>query len=163
MAIHYRKVQEQRQGLTTSGKWYGRAVFVDTVGTKDLASEISHATTVTYSDVVAVLAEMAVVLKNHLQNSQKVVLDGIGSFKVGLVTMPADTSADFNSSKISGYRILYAPERYFVAKGVTENGNRGGFYVTRLLDGVTAKETPKNTVVDAPAADDAAGSDTSAG
>lgn len=163
MAIHYRKVQDKREGASTSGKWYGRAVIVDTVGTKDLAAEISHATTVTYSDVVAVLAEMAVVLKNHLQNSQKVVLDGIGSFKVGLMTKPADTSADFNSSKIAGYRIVYAPEKYFVAKGVTENGNRAGFYVTRLLDGVTAKETPKNAVVDAPASGDGTGSDASAG
>ena len=151
MAIHYRKVQEQRQGLTTSGKWYGRAVIVDTVGTKDLASEISHATTVTYSDVVAVLAEMAVVLKNHLQNSQKVVLDGIGSFRVGIRTVPANTSAEFDSNKISGYRIIYSPERHFNATGANEQGNRTGFYVKDLLEGITAKETPKNPVVDVQA------------
>jgi hypothetical protein len=32
-----------------------------------------------------------------------------------------------------------------------------------LLDGVTAKETPKNTVVDTPVAGDITGSDASAG
>jgi predicted histone-like DNA-binding protein len=142
MAIYYRKVQNTNELSDYFGKWYGRAVILNAVNTKQLAEEISHATTVTYSDVLAVLAETAVVLKNHLQNSHKVVLDGIGTFKVGISTKPADSSANFNSSKIIGYHIVYTPEKTFTPKGINEKGNRTGFYVTQLLSGITAKEAP---------------------
>ena len=148
MAIFYRKVQNNRKGSSTFGKWYGRAVIMDVISTKALAEEIAHATTVTYADVLAVLAETAVFMKSHLQNSQKVVLDGIGSFRVGLSTKPADTSAEFDSTKIAGYHIVYTPEKHFNATGANENGNRTGFYVKDFLKGVVAKEAPKNDVKD---------------
>ncbi len=67
---------------------------------------------------------------------------------VGMCTLPANTSAEFDSSKISGYHIVYSPERHFNATGANENGKRTGFYVKDLLDGITAKETPKNPMVD---------------
>ena len=151
MAISYRKVQNNRVASDTYGKWYGRAVIMDVVSTKTLAQEISHSTTVTYADVCAVLAAMSVAMKGHLLNSQKVVLDGIGSFRVGIRTVPANTSAEFDSNKISGYRIIYSPERHFNATGANEQGNRTGFYLKDLLEGITAKETPKNPVVDVQA------------
>lgn len=150
MSIRYRKVQNNRQGTKTYGKWYGRAIIMDVISTKALAEEISHATTVTYADVLAVLTETAVFMKSHLQNSQKVVLDGIGSFRVGIRTKPADTSAEFDSTKISGYHIVYSPEKRFNVTGVNEKGNRTGFYVKDLLNGVSAKEAPKNNVKDEP-------------
>lgn len=150
MAIRYRKVQNKRKKSSTFGKWYGKAVIMDVVSTKALAEEIAHATTVTYADVLAVLAETAVFMKSHLQNSQKVVLDGIGSFRVGLSTTPADTSADFDSTKIAGYHIVYTPEKHFNATGVNEKGNRIGFFVKDFLKGVTAKEAPKNDVKNEP-------------
>jgi predicted histone-like DNA-binding protein len=150
MAIFYRKVQNNRTASSTFGQWYGRAVILDVVSTKELAEEISHATTVTYADVLAVLTETSVFMKKHLQNSQKVVLDGIGSFRVGLKTKPAETSAEFDSSKIAGYHIVYSPERNFNVTGVNDKGNRTGFYVKKLLEGVTAKEAPKNDVKDEP-------------
>ena len=146
MAIRYRKVQNKQTGSKTFGKWYGRAVMMDEVSTKELAEEISHSTTVTYADVLAVLTETAVVMKAHLQNSERVVLDGIGAFKVGMRTSPATSSEKFDANNIVGYRINYAPEVKFHANGVNEKGNRTGFYVKDLLDGVSAKETPKNKV-----------------
>ena len=148
MTIRYRKVQNLNTASKTYGKWYGRAIIMDTISTKALANEIAHSTTVTYADVLAVLAETAQCMKGHLQNSQKVVLDGIGAFRVGLETMPANNSAEFDSSKIAGYHIIYTPERHFNVTGYNENGNRTGVYVKDLLEGITAKEAPKNAVVD---------------
>lgn len=150
MAIRYRKVQNKRAASSTFGKWYGRAIIMDVISTKALAEEISHATTVTYADVLAVLTETAVFMKGHLLNSQKVVLDGIGSFRVGISTKPAETSAEFDGSKIAGYHIVYTPEKRFNPTGVNDKGNRTGFYVKNLLNGVTAKEAPKNDVKDEP-------------
>lgn len=148
MSIRYRKVQDNREKSKNRGKWYGRAVILDEISTKELADEIAHATTVTYADVLAVLAETAVFMRNHLLNSQKVTLDGIGSFRVGMTTRPAESFDKFDSSNISGYHIIYTPMRTFNVTGVNEAGNRTGFYVKPLLQGVTAKEAPmsrKNT------------------
>lgn len=147
MAVFYRKYQDKRNGSATFGKWYGHSVMLNVVSTKQLAQEIAHSTTVTYADVVAVLAETAQVMKQHLQSSHKVVLDGVGSFKVGLSTAPAKTSAEFGAQNIKGYRINYAPEVHFVGSGqVSEKNRRKGIFVKDLLDGITAKEAPKNAV-----------------
>ena len=147
MAVFYRKYQEKRNGNANFGKWYGRSVMLNVVSTKQLAEEIAHSTTVTYADVVAVLAETSQALKQHLQNSHKVVLDGIGSFKVGISTAPANTSADFGVPNIKSFHINYSPEVHFQGNGqVSEKNRRKGSYVKDLLDGITAKEAPKNAV-----------------
>lgn len=149
MAVFYRKYQEKRQTNKNFGKWYGRSVILNTVSTKDLAAEVSHATTVTYADVLAVLAGASEAMKQHLQNSQKVVLDGIGAFKVGINTAPAASSAEFGAQNVKNFRVLFAPEVHFVSNGqVTEKNRRTGYYVKDLLQGVSAKEAPKNAVVD---------------
>lgn len=158
MAVFYRKYQDNRKTSGTYGKWYGRSVILENVSTKAMAREISHSTTVTYSDVLAVITELAEVMKNHLQSSHKVTIDGIGSFKVGLRTLPADTSADFGAQNVIGYRVNYQPEKHFVPNGEkTEKGNRKGSFVKDLLDGISSKEAPKNAVTDEPAADAKAG------
>lgn len=77
------------------------------------------------------------------------VLDGIGSFKVGLRTAPANTPAEFGAQNVKGYRINYSPEIHFVGNGQVSNKNRRkGTYVKDLLDGVTAQEAPKNVIDD---------------
>lgn len=155
MAVFYRKYQDKRNGSSSFGKWYGRSVMLNVVSTKELAEEIAHATTVTYADVVAVLAETSQALKRHLQNSHKVELDGIGSFKVGLSTSGANTSAEFGAQNVKGFRINYSPEVHFVGNGqVSEKNHRKGTFVKDLLYGVTAKEAPKNAVDVSPAESD---------
>ena len=42
MSVRYRKVQEKREGNKNYGKWYGRAVVLNNVTTKELAEEIAH-------------------------------------------------------------------------------------------------------------------------
>ncbi len=148
MAVRYRKYQNKNAKSATFGQWYGRAVVMDTISTKQLAEEISHSTTVTLADVMAVLIETTAALKRHLAASNKVQLDGLGSFRVGLKTSPADSSAEFGATNVSGYHIIYTPERTFNVTGVNENGNRTGFYSKALLQGISAKEAPKNKVED---------------
>ena len=52
-------------------------------------------------------------------------------------------------SRRTNFRILYKPESTFNATGVNAKGHRTGIYIKNLLEGVTTKETPKNTVKDA--------------
>ena len=149
MSVRYRKVQEKREGNKNYGKWYGRAVVLNNVTTKELAEEISHSTTATLSDTLAVLNELSVALRRHLLNSDRVEIEGIGAFKVGIKTAPANTSADFGAQNVKSYRINYQPFKRFVPNGyVTENNRRAGNFVMNLLEGVTVQEAPKNFVTD---------------
>ena len=149
MSVRYRKVQEKREGNKNYGKWYGRAVVLNNVTTKELAEEISHSTTATLSDTLAVLNELSVALRRHLLNSDRVEIEGIGAFKVGIRTAAAATSADFGAQNVKGYRINYQPFQRFVPNGqVTEKNRRAGNFVKYLLEGVTVQEAPKNFVTD---------------
>lgn len=146
MSVNYRKVQNMMKGTKNYNKWYGKAVVLGKVSTKDLSEEISHATTVTRADVLAVLTEMSDALKRHLLNSQKVSLDGIGTFRVSIKTSMADEKDDFNASKIKGYRIIYTPETTFTPSGeLSEKGHRKGVFVKTLLSGITAQELPSGS------------------
>ena len=115
MSIRFRVMQNKMKGTNNFGKWYGRATVLDEVSTRNLADEISHSTTVTYADVLAVLTELSRQMKSHLQNSQRVVLDGIGAFKVGISTHLVEKSDKFSVANIKNYRIVYTPERLFMA------------------------------------------------
>ena len=149
MSIRYRKYQEKREGNKNYGKWYGRAVHLNNVTTKELAEEIAHATTATYADTLAVLNELSVALRRHLLNSDRVEIEGLGAFKVGIRTVAAATSADFGAQNVKGYKVLYQPFKRFVGNGqVTDKNRRAGNFVMNLLEGVTVQEAPKNFVTD---------------
>lgn len=141
MSLLYKKYQNKSKASKAYGKWYGHAVIIDNVSTKQLADEVSHATTVTYADVIAVLAELTNAIKAHLQNSHSVTLDGIGRFKVGISTSEVADRASFSANNIKRYRINYQPEVKFQPNGkVSDSGKRLGTYVNQLLNGITARE-----------------------
>ena len=149
MSVRYRKVQEKREGNKNYGKWYGRAVVLNNVTTKELAEEIAHSTTATYADTLAVLNELSVALRRHLLNSDRVEIEGIGAFKVGIRTAPANTSAEFGAQNVKSYKVNYQPFKRFVPNGqVTDSNRRAGNFVMNLLEGVTVQEAPKNFVTD---------------
>lgn len=135
-------MQNKIEGSKNFQKWYGKAVVLDSVSTKDLAEEISHATTVTRADILAVLAELTVALKNHLLNSQRVVIDDLGSFRPSIKTSLVDKKEDFGAKNVTGYRILFQPETYFTPTGVNDKGNRIGFRTKSLLVGATVQQLP---------------------
>ena len=141
MSIRFKTYQCKLKDSKANGKWFGRAVSMGTVNTRTLAEEISHSTTVTRSDVAAVLIELFNAMSRHLLNSQTVVLDEIGSFRVAFKSTPAATEKDFTANNIKNYHIVYRPVTTFVPNGKVGNkGHRQGSYAKDLLQGVTFKE-----------------------
>jgi predicted histone-like DNA-binding protein len=140
MSIRFKKQQIKMKGSKLFGQWYGRAVSLEHITMDKLADEISHSTTVTKADIMAVLTELSHTMKAHLQSSQTVALDGIGSFKVGIKSKPAESEAGFTANNIKSYRILYKPEVTFVPNGgISPKGHRTGTYVKTLLNGISAE------------------------
>lgn len=116
MSVKYKLVQEQRASSTNKGKWYGRALVNDEVHLEQISQEVQDNTSAKQADVWAVLKELVNSMTRHLQNGDRVVLDGFGAFKVGLKTKPADTPADFKpATNIVGARVNFQPETHWTA------------------------------------------------
>ena len=117
MPIFYTVKQDTRRG--SSKLWYGRAIHAQTVGLATLADRIQRQCSMTKGDVLAVLTELVTVMKDELQNSNKVKLDGFGTFSIGLKTVGAATEDSFNPNEyIRAFRVN------FLAEGKKQHGGK---------------------------------------
>ena len=138
MAVLYKLYQDNRDTSTHKGEWYARAKTLDTVTLNEIAQRIQDNTTAKKADALAVLTEMVEVVRDYLQKSYRVKIDGLGSFKMSLKTSPAPTAKEFSASKnIKSMRALFQED-----VTVDKNGMRH----RSLSSGASAKELPKNAV-----------------
>ena len=139
MSVFYRLHQDQSTGTKRSGKWYARAVPMACIGTRQLAEIIQRNCTVKKSDVMAVLEELVEVMKDQMQDSKRVKLDGFGSFKIGIESKGAETAAKYSVAEhVTGLHVVFMPERT-----TDSSGNRS----KQFLQGAKVEELPLNTVV----------------
>ncbi len=138
MAVQYRMYQNKNEKNAASyGKWYARAVWMDTVTVDDLATKIEQRCTLTRADILAVIAELKVVMKEELQASNRVKIGDIGTFKLGISCRPSDTIEDFSALRnVKDVHVIFQPELKISA----------GMRVKPLLQGVSVKELPINDV-----------------
>ena len=143
MSIFYRLSQNNMDGSKMFGKWYGRAVHLNTVDLAAIAKQIQANTTAKEADVKAVLTELIEVMQRELQNSNRVRLDGIGTFKVTFASKGADTAKEYNPTEcVKKFRIVFTPE-YTTVKSAEGKRRKD----TPLLRNCKAQELPLNTVV----------------
>lgn len=110
MAVLFKIYQGTNSHVGTAGKWYARAAVMNSVGIDELAEAIQEKCTVHAADVIAVIKALISEMTRNLQDSKRVVLDGFGSFKVGLSSEGADTVKDFKVSKnITGMHVIFQP------------------------------------------------------
>ena len=138
MSVFYRLHQDQSTGTKRSGKWYARAVPTDVINTRQLAEIIQRNCTVKKSDVMAVLEELVEVMKDQMQDSKRVKLDGFGSFKIGIESKGAQTAGKYSVSEhVKGLHVVFMPER---------TTDSGGNKSKQFLQGARVEELPLNTV-----------------
>ena len=135
MSVKYRKVVNNRKNSKTKGKVYGRAVVDGVIDTKEIAGKISKRCTLTEPDIIAVINALETEIGYGLADGKRVVLDGFGSFKVGLTTTPADSAKKFTSANIKGMHVIFLPATEM------EQGKR----VKNMLKGVKAEEMTEYT------------------
>ena len=140
MSIKFKRVQNKIGSSKGYGKWYPKIVQTGVVNTEEIANEICHSTSFTFSDVMGVLIELSEVMRKHLLNSQKVSLYRIGSFRVGIKSVPTKERKDCTASCIKSYHIVYSPETSFNAVGANDKGYSTGFYTKNMLKGIKASE-----------------------
>ena len=139
MSVFYRLHQDQSTGTKRSGKWYARAVPTAVINTRQLAEIVQRNCTVKRSDVMAVIEELVEVMKDQMQDSKRVKLDGFGSFKIGIESKGAATAAKFTVAEhVKGLHVVFMPER---TKDTAGNRSK------QFLQGAKVEELPLNTVV----------------
>lgn len=108
MAIKY--VVKKDNNPNHSGQFYGRAVHDQTIHLDAVADRIQRNCSLKKADVLGVLTEMVEVMRDELQNSNVVYLDGFGYFKVGLKSKGAPTDEAYNAlDHVKGYKVNFVP------------------------------------------------------
>ncbi len=140
MSVFYRLYQNNNKRSSVYKKWYARAVMVDTMYTRELAEIMQENCTVKRSDIEAVLRELVPTMTRAMQDSKRVKIDGLGTFKIGLKTKPSVSPKEFSSQKnVLGMHINFMPETY------KDSGTNRR--VTDLLRRCAVAELPKNAVI----------------
>ena len=138
MSVFYRLHQDQSVGTKRSGKWYARMVPTSCINTRQLAEIMQRNCTVKKADILAVLDELVETMRDQLQDSKRVKLDGFGSFKIGIESKGAQTAGKYSVSEhVKGLHVVFMPER---------TTDSGGNRVKQFLQGARVEELPLNTV-----------------
>ena len=95
---------------TIPKKFYANAKSTGEVTFRSLSKEITGgSTTVSDTDVLAVLNDLTKVLAKHLSEGRIVRFGDFGSFSISLSSEGAETAEQFNSSMIKGAKIAFRP------------------------------------------------------
>lgn len=82
MAVLFKAFQSSIANKQGKKLYYPRAVRVSTVSTNQIAKEMSAYSSLTPGDVKNVIDNLVTVMTNHLQSSESVTLDGLGTFNM---------------------------------------------------------------------------------
>ncbi|MDE5776798.1 MAG: HU family DNA-binding protein [Treponemataceae bacterium] len=99
--MNYRSLfRTNPQDKKDPGKYYPYPVYEKTIGLNDFVKEISHATSLTPTDVRAAITEIVEIFHRYLVRGHKVKLNGVGTFKVSFKGDGAAKSEDLTASNI---------------------------------------------------------------
>jgi len=91
-------------------KWYGQAKSSGELTFRKLAKEIAEgSTTVSDTDMLAVLNDLIKVMRRHLDNGEIVRFGDFGSFQISFKSKGAETEEKFNASLINSPKIAFRP------------------------------------------------------
>ena len=138
MSVFFRLHQDKSRNTQRSGKWYARAVSTSVVNTRQLAEIMQRNCTVKRSDIMAVIEELVETMRDQLQDSKRIKLDGFGSFKIGVRSIGANSAKEFSvSENIKGMRVIFSPERA---------SDSAGNLAKQFLQGAKCEELPLNMI-----------------
>lgn len=97
--------------------YYPRAITIGTaINTDQIAEALADRSTVTKTDVKAVLTEMADVMSQHMAQGKSVKLEGLGSFRLGLNTKGVKNEEDFDfQTQLQRVKVNFIPETTYPA------------------------------------------------
>ena len=111
MAVSYVLTQKGNPGNPNAPKkFYAQAKASGELTLRKLSKEIAEgSTTVSDTDVLAVLNDLTKVLKRHLDNGEIVRFGDFGTFQVALTSAGAETAEKFHASLIKNAKVTFRP------------------------------------------------------
>jgi predicted histone-like DNA-binding protein len=111
MAVNYVLVERGNPGNSQAPKkLYAQAKGSGELTLRKLSKEIAEgSTTVSDTDVLAVLNDLTKVLKRHLDNGQIVRFGDFGTFQVAVTSDGAETADKFHASLIKKPKVVFRP------------------------------------------------------
>lgn len=111
MAVNYVLVERGNPGNAQAPKkWYAQAKSSGELTLRRLSKEIAgDSTTVSDTDVLAVLNDLTKVLRRHLENGEIVRFGDFGTFQVAITSDGADTAEKFSPSLVKKPKITFRP------------------------------------------------------
>lgn len=109
--VNYSVVARKNPNDMESGtvKYYATAQAKGTISINEIAERISHATTVTRADCLAILAALEDQMSDSLQSGEIVKLGDVGTFRISIGSNGSETEDTFNVSMIKKAKIVYTP------------------------------------------------------
>lgn len=111
MTVKY-NVTERKNPLdkTATSKFYANAKADGEIKLREIAKEISWgSTTVSDTDVLAVLNDLTKILIKHSSDGKIVKLGDFGNFQITISSEGSDTAEKFNASLIKNNKITFCP------------------------------------------------------
>lgn len=111
--VNYSVVARKNPADIESGevKYYATAQAKGTTGIDEIAERISHATTVTRADCLAVLAALEEQISDCLQSGEIVKLGDIGTFRISIGSSGSDTEETFTVALIKTPKVVFLPSQ----------------------------------------------------
>ncbi|MDR1983901.1 MAG: HU family DNA-binding protein [Prevotellaceae bacterium] len=111
MAVKYIVVPHGNPGNPEAPKkFYAQAKGSGELTLRKLSKEIAEgSTTVSDTDVLAVLNDLTKILKRHLDNGEIVRFGDFGTFQVSLTSEGAETEEKFHPSLIKNPKVAFRP------------------------------------------------------
>ncbi len=106
MAVKY-KIQKVNDPQY-SNLYYARAVYTGQIDLDGIAEKIQDRCSLRKSDVKAVLDEFVETLKEELNDSRMVCVDGLGTFKMSIKNKASQRKKDV-AGNILGYKVNFLP------------------------------------------------------
>src|SRR5690554_7293986 len=110
MAIKYR-ISKRKNNISSTAEtnYMLQAVSTGEIDIERLSYEISTESTLSETDVRAVLDALGRKLKEHLEDGKTVSLENIGRFKIGFKSVGKPDQSLLNAKEVSKFHINYQP------------------------------------------------------
>ncbi len=95
--------------LTAPPKYYASKVNSGEVTLETISFHIAQMSTVSKTDVMAVLTALTEVIPKQLEYSKIIRLGKLGSFNIGVHSDPSDTIEEVSSSSVNRLKITFRP------------------------------------------------------
>ena len=114
----------KKRYIKSSGLWYPVSVTQGKVSHNKLCTRLAEISTVSKSDVNAVLGNLAGVLADYMALGQTVKIDGLGTFYYTAVATGngVATADEVTAKQITGVRVRFIPETTYNSSGNAVRG-----------------------------------------